>query len=203
MEVQKRMKADGVDDKIIENYPPQPVRYTTPRATAARWKGTHAHKSDRPRQFREHNFAKDKTLRDHLCGTRCPTLIHAAFNANGKRPRQRVARRLASMIEGSGLFSGELFAPLVPGVLEEPFLLRDYTGGLQALPPRSRTVTPLPPEAVPALGYDNAQPMHPSGSRFQFALRASDLAANGLPDGKKRLAILRCMLCCLVRHLCA
>ena len=53
---------------------------------------------------------------------------------------------------------------------------------LQALPPRTRTVTPLPPEAVPALGYDNAQPMHPSGSRFQFALRASDLAANGLPE---------------------
>ena len=35
LEVQKRMKRDGVDDKIIENYPPQPVRYTTPRATAS------------------------------------------------------------------------------------------------------------------------------------------------------------------------
>ncbi|HEX5051321.1 MAG TPA: hypothetical protein VFZ65_06085 [Planctomycetota bacterium] len=53
---------------------------------------------------------------------------------------------------------------------------------LQALPPRTRTVRPLPPEAIALPIVAPFEPLHPSGSRFQLALRAADLDANGLPE---------------------
>lgn len=53
---------------------------------------------------------------------------------------------------------------------------------LQALPPTTRVVRPLPPQAWPLPAAYAWQPLHPSGARFQLALRAADLGATGSPE---------------------
>ena len=72
----------------------------------------------------------------------------------------------------------------VPG--QPPFLTGVYDTSvpfrLQALPPSTRTVRPLPPEAVPIPGAGSLGPLNPSGARFQFALRRSDLGGLGVPE---------------------
>jgi hypothetical protein len=42
--------------------------------------------------------------------------------------------RAAPTIAGSGLFAGLRFAPLVPALFSSPFLVRDFTAGLEGLP---------------------------------------------------------------------
>ena len=41
---------------------------------------------------------------------------------------------MVPLIEGSGIFSGLLFFPLVPQLWEAPFLVRDFTKGMEGLP---------------------------------------------------------------------
>ena len=49
------------------------------------------------------------------------------------------------LIPGSGRFAGSSFAPLVPGLWEHPYLVRDFTRGLEGQAPLSETVTLQPP----------------------------------------------------------
>ncbi len=53
---------------------------------------------------------------------------------------------------------------------------------LQASPPATRTVRPLPPEAYVFPLPTPFAVLHAAGSRFQLAFRAVDLGANGLPE---------------------
>ena len=43
------------------------------------------------------------------------------------------------LIPGSGRFAGSSFAPLVPGLWEHPYLVRDFTRGLEGQAPLSET----------------------------------------------------------------
>ncbi|MGE3172038.1 MAG: hypothetical protein AB7O97_05380 [Planctomycetota bacterium] len=53
---------------------------------------------------------------------------------------------------------------------------------LQALPPSTRRVRPLPQEATPVLVRNELQSLHPSGARMQMVFRAADLGASGVPE---------------------
>ena len=45
-----------------------------------------------------------------------------------------VVRVSGTLVHGSGLFAGLLFAPLVPDLLTKPYLVRDFTRGMDGLP---------------------------------------------------------------------
>lgn len=59
---------------------------------------------------------------------------------------------------------------------------RGVQSRLQASPPVTRRVRPLPPQASWLPWISPQQPLNPAGARFQQAFRAEDLGANGLPE---------------------
>lgn len=99
-------------------------------------------------------------------------------------PQAGFASLLVSNVDSFAAFDG-------PGGIEETF---DFPGGmtgvfdqsvryrLQALPPVTRTVRPLPPQAFPFLQPFTAGPLNPSGARLQVAFRAVDMGAVGVPE---------------------
>ena len=73
--------------------------------------------------------------------------------------------------------TGGGFSPFEAGVYDTSVQTR-----LQALPPSSRLVRTVPPAGAISPSVLVAQPLHPSGSRMQMVLRASDLGTVGVPE---------------------
>ncbi|MFT7534404.1 MAG: hypothetical protein ACI85K_000351 [Hyphomicrobiaceae bacterium] len=84
--------------------------------------------------------------------------------------------------DGTGAVTFNFSYPGYPAYQYEGTFDKTVYSRLQALPAVVRTVRPLPPEAYPSLITSPLEPLHPSGARFQFAIRASDLGANGIPE---------------------
>lgn len=84
--------------------------------------------------------------------------------------------------DGTAAVTFNFSHPGYPAYQYEGIFDKTVYSRLQALPAVVRTVRPLPQEAYPVLMTSPLEPLHPSGARFQFAIRASDLGANGIPE---------------------
>lgn len=64
-------------------------------------------------------------LRPLACGMR---------QAGRAKPRAISHAAIINLVKGSGIFSGLLFYPLVPQIWQAPYLVRDFTKGMEGLP---------------------------------------------------------------------